>query len=70
MSSDNSGKASSICLKICFVETYPEVLSELTRRLKKQVVLTEMFIRIICKIGCQKMVVRVKRTLPSNIFFS
>lgn len=42
MSSDNSGKASFICLKICLVETYPEVLSELTRWLKKRVVLTEM----------------------------
>ena len=41
MSSDKSGKASFICLKINFVETYPEMLSELTRWLKMQVVLTE-----------------------------
>ena len=60
MSSDNTGKASFICLKIGFVETNPEVLSELTRWLKKRVVLTEMFMRIICEIGCQNMVVRVK----------
>lgn len=45
MSSDNSGKASFICSNINFVETYPEVLSELTRWLKKRVVLTEMLIK-------------------------
>lgn len=43
MSDDNSGKASFNCVKISFVGTYPEVLSELTRWLKKRVVLTEMF---------------------------